>query len=282
MNKRIPILMLSVSGLGFITFYLFPFLFSFGFVMMDNPLTKQFVGLQNFVTLFQYPYFVRGLKNTAVFMALAIPLNLILSLGAALAVKGMKRYRNIYSLVFLIPLVIPSATTAFFWENVFSRHGVLNKILWQFGVEGPDWLSDRYAIGTVTVIFLWKNIGYDMALFISGLNNIPTQYYECAAVEGAGRFWQFCKVTMVYLVPTIFLTLIMTIVNSFKVFKEIYAITGQYPPDSLYMLQHYMNNMFLSLQYPKLATAIYILTAVIVLLIACLFGAESKYADKLK
>lgn len=284
MSRRrtvIPVYMLSVSVLGFALFYLFPFLFSLFYALMDSPLNMQFAGLKNFVELLNNQYFMRGLKNTAVFMLVSIPLNMILSLAAALMINRLKRYRNTFSLVFLIPLVIPSATTAFFWENIFSRYGILNRFLDRLGITGFDWFQSRYGLGVIIVIFVWKNVGYNMALFISGLNNISSQYYECAAVEGAGGFWQFRKITMTYLAPTAFLVLIMTIVNSFKVFKEIYIITGQYPPDHLYMLQHYMNNMFLSLNYPRLASAIYILTVVIVLLIACLFRAENLVSENL-
>ena len=134
----------------------------------------------------------------------------------------------------------------------------------------------------MVLIFLWKNIGYNMALFISGLNNIPGQYYECASVEGAGRWWKFRRITLVYLAPTTFLVLIMSFVNSFKVFKEIYIMTGQYPPDSLYMLQHYMNNMFLSLNYSKLASAVYVLTTAIILIVGCMFRIEKRSSNRLR
>ena len=120
-----------------------------------------------------------------------------------------------------------------------------------------------------------------MALFISGLGSIPEEYYECADVEGAGRLWKFRNITYVYLTPITFLVLIMTFVNSFKVFKEIYIMTGEYPPDSLYVLQHYMNNMFLSLNYSKLVSATYILTIVIVLFVVCIFRAERKLSEDL-
>ncbi|OZV13124.1 sugar ABC transporter permease [Tissierella sp. P1] len=281
-NNRIPIIMLSISLLGFSFFYLFPFIFSLVYGLTDNPINMKFVGLKNFIDLFQNQYFLLGLKNTAIFMVVSVPLNMLLSLFIALAINKLTKYRNQFSIVFLIPLVIPSATIAFFWENLFSVNGFVNKYLSTFGMDKIDWFQSKYGMLVMIFIFLWKNIGYNMALFISGLNNIPEEYYECADIEGANWFYKFTRITLLYLMPTIFLVLIMTFVNSFKVFKEIYIITGEYPHESLYVLQHYMNNMFLSLNYSKLVSAVYILTIVIVFFVAMVFKAENKLAEDLR
>lgn len=281
-RNLIPLGMLGISFVGFAFFYLLPFLISSAYAVVDNPIRMKLVGMQNFLDLFQNPFFMRGLKNTAVFMGISIPLNMLLSLGAAMLANKLKKWSSLLGLVFLIPLVLPSATIAFFWKNIFDFHGILNRFLAAFGVRGVDWLQSKYGLLVMVLVFLWKNIGYNMALFISGLNNIPGEYYECASVEGAASFWKFRKITMVYLTPTTFLVFIMSFVNAFKVFKEIYIMTGQYPPDSLYLLQHYMNNMFLSLNYPKLVSAVYILTVVIVALVVCVFKAERRVSGNLR
>lgn len=280
-NQVLPWLMLIVSLAGFCLFYLVPFVVSFFYSVVDNPIHGSFCGLKNYKELLQNQYFLKGLKNTAMFMAISIPLNMVLSLGVALVIHNIKRYPNFFSLIFLIPLAIPSATSAFFWESFWGVHGTFNKFLSSFGIRGIDWLDSKYSMMVMIIIFIWKNIGYNMALYLSGLSSIPEQYYEYAEVEGAGSGWKFRHITWVYLTPTSFLVLIMTFVNSFKVFKEIYIITGEYPPDKLYVLQHYMNNMFLSLNYSKLASAVYILTIVIVLFVACLFRTERKLSKNL-
>lgn len=280
-NQILPWLMLLVSLAGFCLFYLVPFVVSFFYSVVDNPIHGDYCGLQNYKELFQNQYFLKGLKNTAVFMAISIPLNMVLSLGVALVIHNIKQYPKFFSLIFLIPLAIPSATSAFFWESFWGVHGTFNKFLSIFGIRGIDWLDSKYSMIAMVVIFIWKNIGYNMALYLSGLSSIPEQYYEYADVEGAGSVWKFKHITWVYLIPTSFLVLIMTFVNSFKVFKEIYIITGEYPPDGLYVLQHYMNNMFRSLNYSKLASAIYILIIVIVLFVACLFHTERKLSKDL-
>lgn len=278
---KLPWFMLAVSLLGFSFFYLVPFFVSFIYSVVDNPINMEFCGLMNYGQLFQNSFFLRGLKNTAVFLAVSVPLNMVLSLCVALVIRNLKSYSNFFNLIFLIPLAVPSATSAFFWENFFGLHGTLNKFLAVFHLGGIDWLNGRYGMIVMVIIFIWKNIGYNMALFISGLSSIPEEYYECADVEGAGKGWKLKNITLVYLSPTTFLVLIMTFVNSFKVFKEIYIITGEYPPDSLYVLQHYMNNMFLSLNYSKLVSATYILTIAIVLFVVCIFRVEGKFSDHL-
>ncbi len=280
-NKALPWLMLWISLGGFCFFYLVPFMVSFVYSVWDNPIHKSFCGGRNYIELFGNPYFLRGLKNTAIFMAVSVPLNIVLSLAVALGLGKMGGNARIFSLIFLIPLALPSATLAFFWGSFFGQQGTLNKCLAMLGIEGIDWLDSSYAIMAIVLIFIWKNIGYDMVLFLSGLSGIPEEYYEYADVEGAGRLWKFKNIKLVYLTPTFFLVLLITFVNSFKVFKEIYLLTGEYPPDGLYVLQHYMNNMFLSLNYSKLVSAVYILTAAIVLFMAVVFRAERKMSGNL-
>lgn len=274
-------LMLLISLLGFCSFYIIPFAISFFYSVMENPLTKEYCGFRNYVSLFQNPYFRKGLKNTVIFMAVGIPLNMLLSFAVALTVRNRKKYSVLLGSIFLIPLAVPSATSAFFWKSFFGQQGTLNRFLDLFHVTGLDWLDCDYSMFVMVIIFIWKNIGYNMALFLSGLGNIPEQYYEYAKMEGAGWLWKFGNITLVYLSPTTFLTLIMSFVNSFKVFKEIYLITGEYPPDHLYVLQHYMNHMFLSLNYPKLTSAVYILTLAIVIFVVCIFWVEKKISENL-
>lgn len=280
-TNKIPIVMLGISLSGFLLFYIIPFFVSFVYALVDNPIRMNYIGAKNFTDLLHNEYFMRGLKNTMLFMLISIPTGMILSLGIAMLVNRKTKWNEWFSLIFLIPLVIPSATTAFFWKNIFAEQGVLNHFLSRFGIQGVDWLQSKYSLLIIIFIFLWKNVGYNMALYISGLNNIPVGYYECASVEGAGAWWKFRKITLVYLTPTTFFVLIMSFVNSFKVFKEIYIITGQYPTEQLYLLQHYMNNMFQSLNYPKLVSSVYILTAIIVLFVLCIFRVENRVSKSL-
>jgi multiple sugar transport system permease protein len=165
---------------------------------------------------------------------------------------------------------------AFFWKALFSYEGVLNG--WLSGLNLPriNWLDSSLAFLIMVLIFVWKNLGYNMVLFLAGLGNIPKDYYEAAAVDGANAWHAFRYITAPHLIPTAILTLIMSIINSFKVFKEIYLITGSYPHNSIYTLQHFMNNMFASLNYPRLTTATTVLVALIALFTQTLLKLERR------
>ncbi|PKM49407.1 MAG: sugar ABC transporter permease [Firmicutes bacterium HGW-Firmicutes-7] len=270
-------LLFILPGLvGFVIFFIWPFIISLGYAFVDQPVNGVFVGVQNFVDLFRNKAYLKGLMNTLIFMSISIPLNMFLSLGIALLVNKANKHKEAFTLLFLIPLVIPSGSTVFFWKMLFAYDGYLNYILSIVGITKINWLETSYVLFVVVLIFIWKNLGYNMVLILAGLNNIPKEYYEAAYVDGAGRFQCFRHITLINLLPTIILVLIMSIINSFKVFKEIYLITGNYPHSSIYMLQHFMNNMFHSLNYQRLATATSILVLMIAVITQFLFKMERK------
>lgn len=250
--------------LGFIMFYIWPFCISLGYAFLSKPVNGAFVGLKNFIELFVNRAYLKGLGNTLRFIAISVPLNMGLSLVIAMMIGKLKKHRELFSLVFLIPLVIPSGSMVFFWKSLFSYDGALNGLLNAAGIQKINWLDSSLALFVMVLIFIWKNLGYNMVLYLAGLGNIPREYYEAAAVDGASPPQVFLGITLPQLAPTSALVLIMSIINSFKVFKEIYLITGSYPHDSIYTLQHFMNNMFSSLNYPRLTAA----TTVLVVLIA--------------
>lgn len=186
-----PVIALGVSLAGFALFYLLPFLVSARYAFVDNPVQKNFVGMKNFTELFQNEFFMRGLKNTVIFMAAAIPLSMVCSLLLALAIKRLGKWGSVFVVLFLIPLVLPSAATVNFWGKLFAAHGVLNHLLSRAGVQGPDWLQSHYAMGVMVFLFVWKNLGYHAVLFLTGLSGIPEEYYQCASVFGATKRQQF-------------------------------------------------------------------------------------------
>jgi multiple sugar transport system permease protein len=175
-----------------------------------------------------------------------------------------------------MPLIAPTASVVLIWQVVFNFHGSLNSIISYIGAQPVDWMNSQWTRLVVVAFYLWKNIGYNMILFLAALQNIPREYYEAAMIDGAGPAGRFTNITLVFLTPTAFFVLIISIINSFKVFREIYLISGNYPYESIYMLQHYMNNMFMSLDYQKLSTAAVIMALAIVLIVFVLFRAERK------
>src|SRR5690606_13663667 len=128
-------------------------------------------------------------------------------------------------------------------------------LIMRFGIEPVNWLRSGWSTGVVALVYVWKNCGYNMVLFLAGLGNIPKEYYEAAYIDGAGPFTCLIKITLPYMVPTSFFVLIISIINSFKVFREVYLLAGKYPYQDIYLLQHFMNNNFFNLSYQKLTTA---------------------------
>ena len=243
---------------------------------MTRPVGGEFAGLSNYIDLLQSPAYQLGLRNTVVFMGLSVPLNMLLSLGAAMLIKDMGKFKPIFVLIFLIPLVIPSGAMVFFWRMMFSRNGFINNIFDMVGLDGINWLNSEYAMLTLLIIFVWKNLGFNLVLFLSGLSNIPKEYYEAAKVDGANALYTLRKITFPCLLPITVIVLLMSVINSFKVFREVYLLMGSHPHESVYMLQHFMNNNFHSLNYPRLTSAATLLSIAMVVITWGLLWLERK------
>ena len=280
-NKNlIGILFLAPSLIGFLIFFLIPFIGGFYYAMVDSPIGGRFVGLDNFRGLLKNESFLKAASNTVVFTMISVPLIIILSLGLAMLLNRKIPYSSMFRTFFIIPLVIPVASVVFVWQCIFDYNGWLNGFIYSVGsfsgLTPVDWMKTDLARGVVIVVYIWKNAGYNMVLFLAGLQNIPKEYYESAEIDGAGTWRKFYGITLIYLTPTAFFVFVMSIINSFKVFRETYLIAGEYPHDSIYMLQHYMNNMFASLDYQKLTSAAFIMATVISLLVYALFFTERR------
>lgn len=267
---------LAPSLIGFAIFYAIPFAGGFYYSLVDSPFKGSFVGLRNYIELAGSPSFLKAVKNTAMFTGLSVPLNMVLSLGLAILLNKKLYGRSFFRTLFITPLVVPVASTVLVWQSLFDINGVLNAVITSLGHNPTDWMKTDWARVTVVIVYLWKNIGYSMVLFLAGLQNIPAEYYEAATLDGAGPWKQFTNITLVYLTPAAFFVFIMSIINSFKVFREAYLISGEYPHSSIYMLQHYMNNMFAQLDYQKLTSAAFIMAVFIVLIVLVLFAVERR------
>ena len=278
---RIPpgILFLAPGLIGFLVFYIWPFFISLGYAFLNKPVNGSFVGLKNFFDLFHNAAYLKGLGNTLRFIGISVPVNMALSLGTAMLIHKTKRHKELFSLVLLVPLVIPSGSMVSFWKALFAYDGALNGFLNTLGIAKINWLNSQLAFFVMVVIFVWKNLGYNMVLYLSGLNNIPKDTYEAAWVDGAKPWQAFRHITLPGLAPTSVLVLIMSIINTFKIFKEIYLITGGYPHDSIYTLQHFMNNMFASLNYPRLTTATTVLVVIVALFTQTMLRLERRAAS---
>lgn len=270
-------LFLAPSAAGFALFYLIPFALGVMYSFQSGASGGRFAGLANYRELLASDSFRKAASNTFYFSAASVPFMLALSLGLALLLNRQIYFRKWLRASYVLPLVVPVASVLVIWQLIFDWNGALNYALSRFGIDRVDWMKTEAARYVVLAVYLWKNVGYNVILFLAGLQQIPRDYYETAQIEGAGRFRQFYGITLVYLTSTTFFVVIMSILNSFKVFRETYLLAGDYPHDSIYMLQHYMNNMFASLDIQKLTAAAVLMVGVIMAIVLGLFGLERRY-----
>ena len=265
---------LSPSLLGVGVFFIVPFGVVVYYSLIDGVGSRNFVFLKNFIALFHNSAFLMAAKNTLSFSVLAVPLAVVLAVVLALMLECRIPLKSQFRTFFLSPMMVPVASVVLIWQVLFNYNGTVNELLLALGGGRIDWLQSDYCQWVVILLFLWKNLGYNMILFMAGLANIPRELLEVADVEGASETYKFFAIKLRYLSPTVLFVTILSLINSFKVFREVYLLTGDYPFEKLYMLQHFMNNTFKSLDYQKLSAAAVVMALVMVVLIALLFKAE--------
>ena len=276
-ERKHEILFLSPSIIGVLTFFVVPFFVIIYYALVDNPINHEFVFVDNFVSLFHNSAFLQAAKNTATFSLVAVPLAVVLSLMMAILLEENIPMRSQFRTFFLSPMMVPVASIVLIWQVLFDYHGAINEFVGHLGVAPIDWFKSSYSQIVIVILFLWKNLGYNMILFMAALNAIPKDVLEVATLESATEFQKFWYIKLRYLSSTVLFVAILSLINSFKVFREVYLLTGSYPYDTLYMLQHFMNNTFQSLDYQKLSAAAIIMALVMAAIIALLFIAEDKF-----
>ena len=216
---------------------------------------NEFVGIRNYENVLQNEAFRLAAGNTIKFILVCIPLLLLISLLCALLIHGLKVYQEFFKTTFLFPMAIPVASVVLLWRLFLDRNGFFNEGITLFGLSKVDWMNSESAFGVLVFTYLWKNVGYDMILWLAGLAAIPKERYEAASVDGAGSWQSFRYVTLPGLRSSVFVIGILSLVNCFKVFREAYLIAGDYPHESIYMMQHLFNNWFVSLDIQKMTAA---------------------------
>lgn len=283
-KKKFPVAgaFMAPSVIGVLLFFVLPFLVVIYYSFVDNPISLQFVGLENYKNVLGNTAFRTAVKNTFTFSVIAVPLAVILGLMLALLLDESIPMRSFLRSSFLTPLMVPIASIVLIFQVLFDNNGVVNNVLVALNGTKIDWLKSSSGIFVVILLFLWKNLGYNMILFLSALGNVPSDIVEVAKLDGAGAFRIFWHVKLRYLSPMVVFTTILSMINSFKVFREIYLLTGEYPFGSMYMLQHYMNNTFSSADYQKLSTAAIYMSLVMIVIIAIMLVVEQHYGKDLE
>lgn len=281
-EKLKVITFLAPSGLGVLAFFIIPFFVIIYYSLVDNPVQKNFVGLKNFMSLLTNVAFSEASINTLVFSAIAVPMAVILSLLLAMLLDMGLPGKSHFRTIFLCPLMVPVASVVIVWQVIFDANGALNEIIKNFGGTAVDWMNSAYNQLIILSLFLWKNLGYNMVLFLAGLNNMPDDLIEVARLEGAGAWKIFWKIKIRYLSPMIFFVAILSLINSFKIFREVYLLTGGYPYGHIYYMQHFMNNQFEALNYQKLSAAAVLMSIIMVIIIGILFIVENRFGREVE
>ena len=257
------------SFLGVMAFVLFPFLdvIRRSFLSAVN---NNWVGLGNYQLIFQNDAYQLAVKNTLKFTGICIPVLFVLSLLLATLLFRQEKWRQGMKSAFLLPMAIPVASMVLIWNMFFHHNGMLNGLLNIFGKQAVDWMNTPHAFQILIGSYLWKNLGYNIILWLAGMACIPSSYYEAAKVDGAGQWKCFFYITLPNLYPSMYMIMVLSLLNSFKVFREAYLIAGDYPHDSIYMLQHLMNNWFRDLSLDKMSAAAVINALVILFLMIIL------------
>jgi multiple sugar transport system permease protein len=201
------------------------------------------VGLHNYGQLLQTPLFWRAFGNTVYFVVVGVPISLALSLGTALLLQSkLARFPGVFRTALFAPVVTTLVAVAVIWRYLFNpRYGWLNYALGRIGVGPIDWLGDPdWAMPAIIVFAVWKNFGYNMVIFVAGLQGIPESLYEAARIDGASAWAQFRHVTLPMLVPIVTMANILTIAGYFQLFAEPYVMTQGGPLQSTVSVLYFM------------------------------------------
>lgn len=255
---------LAPSLMGIALLVLIPFLETVRRSFFNDPGTR-FLGLGNYRAVLDNAAFRLAAANTGKFLLLSIPALMLISLILALLVKPAQgRFRT----GFLLPLAIPVTSVSILWQVVFADNGLANGLLSGIGAEPISFMGSTAAFWVLLFTFLWKNSGYHMVLWLSGMDGIPRELYEAARLDGAGPWQQLLHITLPNLLPTVGMLTVIALINTFKVFREAWLVAGNYPHDSMYLLQHLFQNWFRSLDLGRLCAG----AVMMALVLLCFIG----------
>lgn len=263
------LLFILPSFAGVCIFWLLPYgdVFKRSFA---SAVTGVFTGFKNYQTVLDNQAFRLAAGNTLRFFCVCIPVLIGLSLYIAVLLTRQKKMLPVLKSMFLLPMAIPVASVVFLWKVLFHSQGLLNHLLELVSLTKVDWMNSSASFYMLVFSYIWRNLGYDIVLWMAGLAGIPRVLYEAARVDGAGEWKCFFKITLPNLLPSLFTITVLSVLNGFKVFREAYLAAGDYPQENMYLLQHLFNNWYRDLAFDKMAAAAVMTGGVILVLILCL------------
>lgn len=240
------------------------------FRSFQSAIGGRWVGIQNYVTVMGNAAFQRAIANTGKFTAVCIPLLIVISLALAVLLYSIPAVGSALRSIFLMPMAVPAASVVLVWKALFHQKGLINGALLALGGSGVDWMGSGAAFWMLVISYLWKNLGYTVVLWMAGLAGIPESVYEAAQVDGANALQTFLHITLPNLRGSAYTITVLSLLNSFKVFREAWLVAGDYPHESMYLLQHLYNNWFREVDFDKIAAASVMTSVVVFILIGFL------------
>ena len=271
-TKKKSVLLFLLPGLiGLLLFYVAPFFGGMWYSVTDGSYKNQFVWFDNYVNIWKNQMFLLGLKNTMILSLICAPTVWVLSFVIAALLNRLRPDGAFFRNSILLPYLMPSSAMLLIWLLLFDYGGVINRLLAGLGIERVIWLEGAELRVPIILLFIWKNLGFAVIIFLAALQTIPEPLYEYARLEGAGFMRQTFGITLPMIVPSAFLIIILEWINAFKIFKEVYFIGGAYPDEAVYTLQNFMNNLYSKLNYQTVTTAAYSFALIVFVLFGALF-----------
>lgn len=277
-SKSQPRLLLTPLLLGVAVFFLVPFCITV-YYSVTFGVTGKFVGLDNYIQVLGSSTFRLAAGNTIRFLLLGVPSIMGISFALALLVRRKLPGTQLFRSVLLLPMVVGVAGTVLVTRMLFGDAGIVNRFLEALGLPVRQWLTGPAAFWVLLGLYVWKNFGYNVVLYLAGLNAIPKDLYDYADLEGASSGQKLRYITLPMLVPTFFFVLVISVINCFRTYREAFLLAGEHPHESIYMLQHFLNNNFRNLNYQRLSVAAVCLFTLITVLVALFYSFQWRYEE---
>ena len=265
----------------FVVFMLGPVVASFLMSFTDlrsrdvrSPLGVEPVGLQNYADLLNDETFHQAAFNTAYFVLIGVPLTMVLALAVAVGLNtGITRFTALFRVGYYLPVVTSIVAIAVVWRFLLEPNsGIINTLLGYVGVDGPSWLNDQtWALPSLIVMSAWRNMGYLVIIFLAGLQGVPTEMHEAAAIDGAGAWSRFRYMTLPLMRPTLLFGGVVTMIGYLQFFEESFVMTQGGPLDKTLSVAYYTYNQFGFGNYSYAAAMAYVLFVVIMIVTALQF-----------
>ena len=264
---------------GLAVFFAVPFAITLWYSVTFGVGGASFVGLSNYAKVFRSSAFRLAAANTLRFLLVGVPLIMVLGFAIALLLQRKFAGTKLFRSVLLFPMVLPVASVVMVVDVFFAQYGIVNGWLENLGLPLTDWMNSPRAFWVLIGLYVWKNCGYNVILMLAGLNMIPTELYQTADIEGASGWQKFTRITLPMVWPSLFFVFVMSVINSFKSYREAFLLGGKHPHDSIYLLQHFLNNNFENLNYQRLSVAAVMLFAIIFALVALFYALQNRYGE---